>query len=175
VREAIRQLESDGILTYDQRIGYYVRIYSQKDCLDLFEVLHILQTAAVSIAATTISSSYIAMLEENVRLSEQCKDSAEFFRLNRDFHMIIARSTNNNFLADYIEQVYSRLFLFDFAKNPKLNLEESIKQHKRLIDALSRQNAEEAVRIHTEHAKVTGNYMNWALASQNSKLSSDVL
>jgi len=175
VREAMKQLESNGILTYDQRVGYYVRIYSQKDCLDLFEVLHILQVAAVSVAAKTISPSYLAMLDENVRLCRATEDGAVFFSLNRDFHVIIARSANNAFLAEYIEQIYSRLFLFDFSKNPTLNMPESIDQHRLLVEALRARDSEEAVRIHTHHAKVTGNYFNWALTAQNSAISSDVL
>lgn len=175
VREAIRQLETDGILTFDQRVGYYVRIYSEKECLDLFEVLHILQTSAVRISAATISQSYLMMLEKNVQQCSPDMPNSEFFLKNRDFHLIIARSTNNSFLADSIENVYSRLFLFDFAKNPVLNKDVSIQQHKNLVDALRRQDQDEAVRLHEEHAKVTGNYRMWALSSCRAAISSNCL
>jgi GntR family transcriptional repressor for pyruvate dehydrogenase complex len=150
-------------------------LYSQKECLDLFEVLHILQVAAVSLAAKTISPSYITLLEENIRRSETAKNPAEYFRLNRDFHMIIARGTNNEALAEYIENVYSRLFLFDFAKNPKMDIPTAIEQHKLLLDAIRKQDENAAVEIHVHHAKVTGNYMNWALYSQNNMISNNVL
>lgn len=175
VREAVRQLVQDGILSYDQRFGYFVRIYSEKECLDLFEVLHILQIAAVRIAATTISPSYLMMLEKNVDLCKTDMDDVDFFRLNRDFHMIVAKSTGNTFLAQSIENVYSRLFLFDFAKHPVLNKEVSIAQHKNMIAALRAQDADEAVRVHEEHAKVTGNYRRWALDSELARISEDVL
>lgn len=175
VREAIHLLRSDGIVDYEQSVGYFIRIYTQKDCLDLFEVLHILQVSAVVSAAESISESYLLMLEKNVTNCHKEMSNKDFFYCNRDFHMIIAKSTNNDFLADTIERVYSRLFLFDFAKNPKLNKEVSIEQHKLLLAALRKHDADEALKIHVEHAKVTGNYQNWALATTDSHYSQDII
>lgn len=175
VREAVRQLETDEVLAYDQRVGYYVKIYSEKDCLDLFEVLHILQLSAVKLACSTVSESYLTMLENNVNRCTEDMDPVEFFRLNSEFHIIIARSTNNIFLANAIEHLYSKLFLFDFAKHPRLNIPVSIQQHRRLIDALRNQDAQQAILIHEEHAKKTGNYLSWALDSGNATFSRTVL
>jgi len=175
VREAVRQLVSKKILSFDPTIGYYVHIYTHKECREMLDVQKILQTAAIRLSADSITPLYIQMLEKNIEKSKNTKDTGELFRLNREFHIIIARSANNDYLVELIKKNYIQLFLYDYAKQPDLNIPQVIRQHEEILEALKNHDADKAVELYLDHSQNYENLLSWSLYAENSEFSKDML
>jgi len=76
VREAFRQLESEGYLTVIPRKGAVIRSFSQKDVEEFYAVKSILEGYAARLACERLSNKDIDRLEAiNNRLEELCRQN----------------------------------------------------------------------------------------------------
>ncbi|MEK9992999.1 MAG: GntR family transcriptional regulator, partial [Paracoccaceae bacterium] len=64
VREAMRRLEADGLITHKPRIGAEVRTLTQEEIVELYEMRIVLEAPAAKMAAKHASNSEISILED---------------------------------------------------------------------------------------------------------------
>lgn len=117
VRQALRRLESDGVLTRSVGRGTFVRpgvarqgiarspALSQRmreaSPADLMEVRLIIEPQAAALAATRARAEEIAALGEALRNSIAAKGLAEFEHWDAQLHMAVFEATQNAVLIDY--------------------------------------------------------------------------
>src|ERR1700712_4920 len=70
VREALVQLEGEGLVDIEPRRGALVRSFASTDLIDLYEIRALLEPAAAARAALRASANQLARLTEIVALSD---------------------------------------------------------------------------------------------------------
>lgn len=141
VREAIRQLEAEGLIQYKPYSGAVVSNINEKEYLQTISVLAVLEGYA-----TVLSLDYIKeeTLEQLEKINEQMKQSLgefdfeTFSELNYQFHTLIYENCGNSFLEEQIKQIWQRMkrirtYGFTLVpQRPKM----SIKEHDMIIQLL---------------------------------------
>ena len=160
VREALRQLELEGLVTLVPNRGAYVTGISSKDVRDIYEIRSMLEGLCARWATEHITQKEIEALEEVILLSEfylkkpgqeQARQVAE---LDGKFHKILYEASNSRIL----EHVLS-----DFHKYVKmartLSVEEqdravkSVEEHREILEAIRNKDAGRAEALADRHIR----------------------
>jgi DNA-binding GntR family transcriptional regulator len=141
IREALRRLESEGIIiTYGTR-GSFVNIPTLKDIRDIFEVRMFLEAAAAKLAAKEVDVSRLEEFEKLFEAFRQGKREGDFVDLGRKFHFFIIESSGNKVLKDILDNIYTkldiiRLFSYSFRRK------EAVEEHLKIVRALKKRDEE---------------------------------
>ena len=89
VRDALKELESAGFVTIEQRRGTFVRGMSRSEILDLYEVREAVEGMAARLCAHRANNDLLAKLDEAIEtMSRQVKvlDMDGYSRTDERFH-----------------------------------------------------------------------------------------
>jgi len=148
VREAIRQLEADGLIQYKPYSGAIVSKINEEEYLETLAVLAVLEGYATSLSSKLMDADSIKQLEEiNQSMSDALYDFEfeEFGELNRKFHAVIIEYCGNEYLKEQIRQTWERLNRVrksGFTFMPK-RARDSIKEHAQIIEMIKTQASDE--------------------------------
>lgn len=155
VREALRQLELEGLVTIIPNKGAYVVGISQKDIRDIYEIRSRLEGLCASWAAKNITKEQLDELEENIYLSDfhSAKGNSEqVVELDNKFHEILYNASASKEL---------RHVLLDFhhyvQRVRKITLAvperaiDSNKEHRKIVEALKARDAAQAEKLANVH------------------------
>ena len=152
VREAMRRLEAEGLLSYDTRGGVIVSKIDQEMILELFAIREMLEGAASRLAARHASDIEIEVLRRLVREEAELPDEpAKRDEFNFRFHQAIYRSAHNRYLLRVLITLHDAMMLAAFGIAFGRRAEISRKEHRKIVDAIGRRDpdgAEEAAREH---------------------------
>ncbi|TCO71014.1 GntR family transcriptional regulator [Marinisporobacter balticus] len=160
VREALKQLELDGIVENKPNRGVIVLGISKQDIEDIYAIREAIEGIAARWAVERITEEELNELKEAYELMEFYtfkKDLEKFAELNTKFHETIYKATKSR----YLEQVLKD-FQYYMKKTRKrsLNVEgrinESLKEHEVILEAfLNKDNvaAQKALTKHVENSK----------------------
>lgn len=101
IREAIRLLESEGLVVVNAFKKKYVRKYTSEEMLETFKVLGCLEGYAAAITATRITSEQIDFLEKNLERMQEAYSTGNLdvcSQINFEFHGTITRIAGNTVL-----------------------------------------------------------------------------
>lgn len=157
IREAIRQLEAEGLIEYQQNIGAVVTPIDENEYVNTLSTLAVLEGYAAALSIGNFTEERIRVLKE---LNQQMKeallefDFGKFGDLNRYFHDLTYENCPNNYLIETIRKTWLRLDSIRMTGstfNPK-RANESIDEHENIIQLLSEgadfEAVESAVRSH---------------------------
>ncbi|MBQ6582810.1 MAG: GntR family transcriptional regulator [Mogibacterium sp.] len=161
VREAFRQLESDGLIENIPNRGAFVIGLSKRDISDLFDLRCIFEMKAVEWAIMRMDDEEIDKLRENIEFMEFYTlkgDVDKVMTFNSHFHNIIYKGTKNRMLYQTLSayQIYlkhsapSRTFSDDY-------LNTILTEHKAIFDAFETRNpaaGRKAMQYHMEQSKL---------------------
>lgn len=156
VREAIRQLESDGLVTHVPRLGAVVRTLDLAEITELYEMRAVLEGTAARFAARAAAAVELDELAEINAGMQAAPTPRARYDANRQFHRMVLNAARNRFLVKAVEAVQKTLLIL----GPS-TLEESARsaeacaEHAGLLDALRARDgaaAEAAMRAHIEAA-----------------------
>jgi DNA-binding GntR family transcriptional regulator len=160
IREAFRQLESEGFLTVIPRRGAVVSRITKKEIVDFYELKSLLESYAARIAAEQITEKGIEKLK---RINEQLTVLAEkgdveaFFWKNDEFHNTFISYCGNEKLLEFRGHMVQRFMRFRLgALSVPGRLMDSVRQHKTIISALSEKDGSLAEAVVLEHALLSG-------------------
>jgi DNA-binding GntR family transcriptional regulator len=158
IREAFRQLESEGYLTVIPRKGAVVAAFSQKDIEEFYAIKSILEGYAARKACENLTSKEIEKLEAfNAKLLNLAEgsDIKHFFKVHNDFHDLFIRAAQNDKLSEMISGLVSkfqRLRLASLSLPGRMKI--SVEEHEKIIDSFRKKNpvlAEKLVRKNAEY------------------------
>jgi DNA-binding GntR family transcriptional regulator len=112
VREAIRRLEAEGLVTFERNIGARVAEIDEVVYHDTMETLAFVEGAAISLAAGLYSKSDVdeaRALNDRMRQSLADFDPVRFTALNEAFHRRLSGVCPNEVLGDVIDACWKRL------------------------------------------------------------------
>lgn len=144
VREALRMLRQEGIISDRSGRGAEVSALSTKDVADLFDVRNSLEVLACRLAATRASEADLQKLHNLLGAAEEylAKGSVlEAHRSNSEFHDLITRIADNDFLRSALEPLQGRMhWLFRHVSD----LPELLQEHRALYLAIASGDPERA-------------------------------
>ncbi|MDI1288447.1 MAG: GntR family transcriptional regulator, partial [bacterium] len=112
VREAIRLLEAEGLVTFERNVGAQVALIDEAEYVNTMQTLSIVEGAATALAAPKIGPSEIARAREiNDRMKATLSDFEphRFTELNLDFHSVLFEGCPNPHILDLVHRGWARL------------------------------------------------------------------
>jgi DNA-binding GntR family transcriptional regulator len=157
VREALQRLAVDGFAREGEG-GLEVIGFSLDELSDLCAVREALEGLATSLAASSRSEMELATLRqisnEEERLMEAGGDDAVHARvdLNHSFHETLWRAARNRYLAEELRHLRGLIErLQDTTLRNRERIEQALHEHRAIIAALERRDAEEAEHLARAH------------------------
>jgi DNA-binding GntR family transcriptional regulator len=139
VREAIRRLEAEGLVTYERNVGAHVSLVDEDDYVFTMQTLGIVEGAATALSAPLLTAADLDRAESvNLQLSELLTDfdPLSFTRLNQQFHSVLFEPCPNPHLLDQVRRGWSRLSGLrhsTFAFVPD-RASDSVAEHREILD-----------------------------------------
>jgi len=156
VREAIRQLEADGLVVHLPRQGATIRQLDYTEVMELYEMRTVLEGTAARLAARAASDMELDELAAlNTELAATA-DTAKVYDLNRQFHMTLLDAAKNRYLVKSVNALQKTLLIL----GPTTLIEpvratNAVTEHEVVLAALRDRDgvrAETAMRAHIEAA-----------------------
>lgn len=151
VREALRMLRQEGIISDRSGRGAEVSALSTKDVADLFDVRNSLEVLACRLAAARASDEDLQMLDMLLSAAEAFLAKGSLFeahRSNSEFHDAITRIADNDFLRTALEPLQGRMhWLFRHVSD----LPELLQEHRALYLAIASGDPERAAAQSASH------------------------
>ncbi len=157
LREALKVLAAEGLVTMKVRRGAYVTEVSEQDLSDVYHLLSLLESDAAGVVAAQASNAQIEELQAvHKQLEAAAKpgkvDRERFFEINELFHMRLLAIANNRWRDQMVA---------DLRKVMKLNrhnsllksgrVEESLAEHRAIMAALAQRDAAATVQCMRAH------------------------
>ena len=165
VREALRRLETQGLLAHAPHRGMVVRELEQQEITELYEMREVLEGAAAASAAQHASEIEIESLEELIKSDEKRLDDPKALAAsNKLFHETLYRSAHNRYLVKTLTSLRSSMaVLGPTTLSHPGRAKTALAEHKAIVACLKRGDAEgacEAAKQHTRNAYRTRIAMN---------------
>jgi DNA-binding GntR family transcriptional regulator len=158
VREALRRLESEGLVLLVPNSSAWVAKIDMSECIEVYKIRERVEPLALSEAVPHMSDTDIDALEGLVRKMERSSSTEEFLRLDREFHLASYQASGMQQLYGMVErfwnttQHYRRAFTKLLGQDGNWIIHS---EHRLMIDALRRRDAESAGHILFEHIRRT--------------------
>src|SRR5882672_3212345 len=137
IREALLKLEMAGVVVCDSRRSYNVRILTAVDVNEVFEILGILEGAAVASLTQEITERDLALLEQyNQKMAETSKtgDFHTFGAWNEKFHDVFLSKSKNRSLREVCDSIRRRIYVFPVHPGSVSHLiDQSVREHVEII------------------------------------------
>ena len=158
VREAMRQLENEGLITNLPNRGPIVTAVSTKAAADIYQVRSALESLAARLFARNATEADMAAMkrcwEELQKVSG--KAPLEYLAVKDRFYSILLKGSGNDLVAHFGGMALRRFYqLRSISVSTTNRAEESRKEVKKLVDALLARDEEAAARACVEHVENT--------------------
>lgn len=155
VREAFRQLDSEGFLRVIPRRGARVAPLTERDVREFYEIKAVLESYAARLATDRITDKEIEKMElvnNQMEEAHNRQDYKRLFRLHNEFHEIFIRASGNEELLHLTRTLVGKFQRFRILLTISGKSEGSFAQHREIVRAFRERNAEQASRLVAENA-----------------------
>jgi DNA-binding GntR family transcriptional regulator len=157
VREAIRQLELEGLVESIPNKRFTVKGVSLKDMEDIYRIRKVLEGLSARWAVEQITDEEINELQEVYDLMEfytQKNDVNQISKLNTRFHEIIFSATKSSVLKHILKDFQ---FYVKWARHESLSspgrMEEALKEHLDILQAIRNRSSDDTEKYLTIHVE----------------------
>ncbi len=155
LREALRQLESEGWIVYRPNRGAFVATIGAADVREIYQVRKLLEAGAVRLAVPNVDAACLDTLRAIAGAENKAKDTREALTLHMRFHQTLYFLAGNPRLNDAILRHYVRVQrLPNVARRVAAVMRVSRADHQAIIEACERGDvraAERATLAHLDH------------------------
>jgi len=154
IREAMKQLEADNLVSITPRRGMFVTDITVTDLTQIFEVRVEIEPLAVRLAVQRISKKELAQLRHLAEEYQNAdfKDTEMLLKLDRDFHTLLAEAAHNKFLLKDLMHYYNlSLRIWYLALNYAQPDDIDMKAHLEILEAIEVMDVETAERRMKKH------------------------
>jgi len=158
IREAIRQLQRETLVTADASGNLRVATVSAADAQQLYDCRIALEQLAIELACTQITTVQLRELEAEQLISQPLlpQYSSQMLDLDYRFHRTIAECSGNRWLVFLLEQVFSQMTLLRVQttrQNPHV-LEIRV-EHRQIYTAIAQRDAAAAIATMRQHLEAS--------------------
>ena len=153
LREALKVLAADGLVTMKVRRGAYVTEMSERDVREAYQLLALLESDAAAQVAHRATDAELAELQAlHDALTLRVADREAFFAANEGFHLRLLDIEGNRWRQQMVTDLRRVMKLNRQHSLFKLGrLEESLAEHEALMAALAARDADAARRLMVSH------------------------
>jgi DNA-binding GntR family transcriptional regulator len=154
VREALRLLAHENLVTITPRHGLYVAEVNVPDLEQLSEMRLSLESLSARLAAERATSDDLVVLEalRQEQATIPPEDSQRLFDVDHRFHQAVARAAHNKYLAQTLERLFGQSRRLWYLALPDIAyLPAAVERHLELVEAIRQGDPNQAERIMHEH------------------------
>lgn len=107
VREALRILESDGLVRLVANTGAWVNRLTLAECEEIYQTRERLEPLLLRYAMPQLDTATIDRLDELARAMEKTTDVEEFLKLDREFHLASYAPSDTHLLGDLVRRLWN--------------------------------------------------------------------
>lgn len=155
IREALRQLVSEGLAVEYPNRGVFVKTYTAKDIEDVFDLRILLESYAIMRSGRNLT------LEKHKELNE-CMERLKTFHIQNNLqrymeedtllHQLLIQLSGNDLVISTYERVYAMVQRFrSYSLKSQKRFDDSLTEHMDIIQNLLSGNVQEADRINHKH------------------------
>lgn len=149
IREALRLLQRDHLVTIDAQGAMRVALLSIDDAIQLYDCRIALEQLSVSAACRMATPEQIEQIEATLQQAERAILNSshsltpyQLLHLDYQFHRLLAESSDNTWLVQILDQVFDKMSLLrlrTIEHNP--NVLEIRGEHRRILEAVRKRDA----------------------------------
>jgi len=152
VREALRQLQSEGLVTFRPNYGATVTAHTPEEIREIYEIRVILETAAIRRAATRLGDAALDEAEKILKQAERARDDAGWGSHDLDFHRLIYDLEGRPHLRELIDGLLRRVDRYWLQHGLMLKHRREFEaDHRRLLAAVRARDGERAAKLLERH------------------------
>lgn len=168
IREALRQLESEGLIRINQNKGITVSKLSPEEIDEIYNLRWLLESYAARLSAEKATKTYVVYLRDlhkKLKLAAKNSDLPNWIQNNILFHDFLSENSGNKNLHQILSTLKRRVYLYHYViVNIPGNFKAYIEHHEQILRACEKNDGEAAERymkLHIETVKqVLINYLN---------------
>lgn len=155
VREALRQLELEGLVTIIPNKGAYVNGITYQDVEDIYQMRARLEGLCARMACERITREQLDEMEELILLSQFHEKKGHFtqlMELDSRFHEILFEASQSKMLEQHLKKLHQyvqRVRQFSLERGHRA--EKSTEEHERIMQAIREKDQERADELATQH------------------------
>jgi DNA-binding GntR family transcriptional regulator len=151
VREALKRLEDEGLLTHEPRRGLVVTTLDQQSVTELYAMREVLEGTAARFAAKHATEAEVLNMESI--LGESVAEGSPV-ELNHAFHQSIYGAAHNKFLIRALQALTDSTYLLGRSTlDAPARAELASGEHREIVAAIREGNAERAEQAAREHIR----------------------
>ncbi len=158
IREALSELEVEGLVQTEPRKGAVVSAFSAAELLDIYEIRATLEAMATRLAVANIRDVDLANLEDLIHdMDRHMGEPVDLVRLNKEFHLSLYQRTGRTHLCELINTLrnrtahYLHAYMIDLSGMPLAQDE-----HIAIVEACKAKDAEKAATLMQQHVMAAG-------------------
>ncbi len=157
LREALRVLGAEGVIRLVPNHGSFVTKPTIEEIKEMFEVMSVLEGVCARTASEKMSDKDFSRLELlHAKLEENFKyrDQKKYIRYNNQYHSLVQELAGNRTLNHIVNGLRQKILLYRFQSlNLPGRFEQSIKEHRELLEAFRNRDREKAETLMRSHLK----------------------
>jgi DNA-binding GntR family transcriptional regulator len=140
IREAIKDLEADGLVEHVPRVGAAIKVLSYAEVVELYEMRAVLEGVAARLAVRAASELELQELVKlNERMVASLDNATQMAQLNRMFHRALFNAAKNRYLLQSVSMVQKTMLVIGPSTLTEVSRASAvIEEHAVLLDALLR-------------------------------------
>ena len=162
VREALRQLASEGLVDIIDGKGVFVAKIRFEDMVEIFELREALESMAITLCVRRREPALIESLNELMSRQEAAyaEDNHQvLMECDMEFHQLIAKGSRNKRLSEMIISIYNQIRQMAISVQDDQAVRDlAVKSHRKIMDAILERNEAEAARLMGAHVAETKQY-----------------
>jgi len=155
-REALRRLESEGLLAAHPRRGLVVATLDESAIYELYSAREVIESSVAAMAARFATDAQISSLTHMVAIeSEMIETPDQMFAHNRAFHQQISEAARNRYMVKFLQAISDTSSAFRQASTlvSLQRRQEVLVEHRALVDAIARHDEDAARAAALQHVK----------------------
>lgn len=153
VREALRDLASEGLIRLDAHRGGVVHELTTDELIEIYDIRLILEPAAIRRAVERITEAQIDRIDKIHQKMVEDPDYAEFVDYNREFHMSIYDAAGSPRLVSILQGLLDASVMYVSAavhQMPELR-DRAFHDHTAILAAIRERDTEQAAQAIADH------------------------
>jgi len=157
VRDALRKLEAEGLVTIYPERGAFVAVIDLEEMQEIYEIRELLQARAVLRSVPRLTDEEVAAmnrLEDEMEIASRRGDMAQWLQLDVKFHAALYQHCTNRRLLKLISDYWNTTHQFRrayIAVPGRMGRAEAM--HRRMLEAVRARDGELCAKLAVEHAR----------------------
>lgn len=158
LREALRVLSAEGLITLVPNRGAYVSKPTIDEIVEMFDVMSVLEGVCARTAAEKMTDKDLARIEKlhrKLEESHKSRNQKQYIRHNHTYHSFIQELAGNRTLNQVVNGLRKKILLYRFQSlNLPERFDQSIREHRSLLEAFRDRDPARAEALMRSHLKM---------------------